>query len=656
MKRNQLFRILLGLVACFVLFGCTKDINAETALEQEQVFTLTATYGSENTRVAFDSDGLNMLWQPNDCLYLIDVTGQNSIVKMTTNISEPSKTASFTSQSSVLSGNYIVVYGQSTLTINKSLNMTSIDELNNQIRLYGTLTVEDGQTSACITLSQLYAMLSFKFRNLPINLKDINLGMAVNKEGTPSFGNGSITQEGFSVLKYSHLVNFGWNGGEEAKLLIAPFDLSGKSVYFFIYGTDTYGKHITYEFVKNGKSLLAGVNYNLTFDLSQASSVSTLSKSSLNSNAYILTTPEQFRAAAYWNNSSVKYSIEADVDFSGKTYFPIAASFVYGNKHSLSNINVLLKSVSSVGVMVSGGANNLTIMDSSFEGADYVGALSGNSSASSGEGFSSCCGHNISIKGVSYVGGLVGYSRRSISNCSVIGSSSVFALGDHVGGIAGVNAGNIMNSIVRGSITVEGSNSTGGIAGDSYRVISQCGFEGDVIGQSDVGGISGYSNGCEVSKSYVKGNITGVGNIVGGIVGRDDGGIRYNNCFHIGNTTGSSYVGGILAYSYVGAVDIQNCYSYGNTSSNYGIAPISNNGYFLNNLTSSPYLYDGISNDNCNCGPSKTFLSKLSVINGEEAYSTQVWPGIDAQCPLLQWQSDVLNGSIEIPGFGNEDW
>ena len=51
-----------------------------------------------------------------------------------------------------------------------------------------------------------------------------------------------------------------------------------------------------------------------------------------------------------------------------------------------------------------------------------------------------------------------------------------------------------------------------------------------------------------------------------------------------------------------------------------------------------------------------SFLSKLSVINGDEAYSTQVWKNIDAQCPLLQWQADLLNGNIEIPGFGEEDW
>ena len=74
------------------------------------------------------------------------------------------------------------------------------------------------------------------------------------------------------------------------------------------------------------------------------------------------------------------------------------------------------------------------------------------------------------------------------------------------------------------------------------------------------------------------------------------------------------------------------------------------------NLTSSPYMAEGVSSDNCNCGPDKTFLSRILVINGNEAYSTQVWEGIDAQCPLLKWQSDALDVKLEIPGFGNEDW
>ena len=153
---------------------------------------------------------------------------------------------------------------------------------------------------------------------------------------------------------------------------------------------------------------------------------------------------------------------------------------------------------------------------------------------------------------------------------------------------------------------------------------------GDVTGTEYVGGLSGYYN-------Y-------------------SAHICYNS-YHIGNTTGTgNYVGGIASCNNKGAYPPYNCYSYGTTSSGYGISYSLSSNYSTKNLTSEPYLASGVSSDNCNCGPEKTFLSKLSVINGDEAYSTQVWKNIDAQCPLLQWQADLLNGNIEIPGFGEEDW
>lgn len=99
-----------------------------------------------------------------------------------------------------------------------------------------------------------------------------------------------------------------------------------------------------------------------------------------------------------------------------------------------------------------------------------------------------------------------------------------------------------------------------------------------------------------------------------------------------------------------------NCYSYGNVSSGYGIADYLES-TCESNLTSSKRYSSNYTILRCsNCGPNKTFLSLLSVINGDEAYSTQVWKGIDAQCPLLQWQADLLNGDVDAPGFGDEDW
>jgi len=694
MKQNQFFTFLICTAMACGLMGCTKEVEEEVNTVEEAVkFTLTASYGPEDSKVAFNEDGLTMTWQPGDCLYLIDVAGVNSTVTMTTAITEPSKTASFTSKTSVLSGEYVVLYGQNTLNVDKSVAMTSIANLNDQIRLYGALTVEDGQTSAEITLSQLFAMLTFKFKNLPGGLTDMMLGAAASETGTPTFGYGKVTQTGLSTQSsYVHRVKFSWNNGAEGKSFIAPIDFTGKTLYFFIYGTDADGKHVTYEFVKSGKNLCAGMNYNLTFDFNQATSVCTLGKSMVNSGAYVLTTPEHFRAASYWDNSNCSYSLEADVDFSEKVYFPIMANALYGNDHTLSNISVNMEPLDYVGVLSQGWASNVTVKNSSFKGKDYVGSISGYCYSSYDNDISECTGDGITIQGASCVGGLIGslrpssYQNRAISKCSVIGKSRITGTGESVGGIAGnnechysgsyrysfsscilngeisVNGGNytggiagcsdrgqFSNCLAKGEITINGADYTGGILGNfsnSNGMLTQCGFEGTVTGAQYTGGLVGSGR---VEHSYVYGDVIGTRS-VGGISGYSYG--SYNS-YHIGSTTGTDSVGGIAGSS---SETFYNCYSYGTTSSRYGISYSLDSYYYTKNLTSEPYLAYNISNDNCNCGPEKTFLSKLSVINDGEAYSTQVWKNIDAQCPLLQWQADLLNGNIEIPGFGEEDW
>lgn len=691
MKQNQFFTFLICTAMACGLMGCTKEVEEEVRPVEEAVkFTLTATYGPEDSKVAFNEDGLTMTWQPGDCLYLIDVAGVNSTVTMTTAITEPSKTASFTSKTSVLSGEYVVLYGQSTLDVDKSVEMTSIANLNDQIRLYGALTVEDGQTSAEITLSQLFAMLTFKFKNLPGGLTNMMLGVAASETGTPTFGYGKISQAGLSTQSsYAHRVKFSWNNGAGGKSFIAPIDFTGKTLYFFIYGTDADGKHVTYEFVKSGKNLCAGMNYNMTFDFNQATSVCTLGKSTVNSGAYVLTTPEHFRAASYWDNSNCSYSLEADVDFSEKVYFPIMANALYGNDHTLSNISVNMEPLDYVGVLSKGWASNITVKNSAFKGMDYVGSISGYCDSSSS--ISECTGDGITIQGASYVGGLWG-KCGTVSKCSVTGISSITGTGQYVGGLSGYAGGPFSNCFLKGEISVDGGEYTGGIAGYSassfssclakgeititggdytggilgyllynrysVRDITQCGFEGTVTGAICTGGLVGYGS---VERSYVYGDVTGT-NYVGGLSGcwREKSRISQNS-YHIGTTTGTgANVAGIAGdcdnYNNYYSASPYNCYSYGTTSSSYGISSYLDSDCYDKNLTSEPYLASGVSNDNCNCGPEKTFLSKLSVINGVEAYSTQVWKNIDAQCPLLQWQADLLNGNIEIPGFGEEDW
>ena len=141
------------LIAC--LCGCIKqEVNLDADnFVSEVPFTLTASYGDPSTKLAFDEDGLGTTWQPGDKLYLVDVAGKNKIVTLNSSIKEPSKKASFKSESSVLSGDYVVLYGATSTSLYTSLEMTNdIKELKNRLVLYGALKVTDGQTSANISL------------------------------------------------------------------------------------------------------------------------------------------------------------------------------------------------------------------------------------------------------------------------------------------------------------------------------------------------------------------------------------------------------------------------------------------------------------------------------------------------------------------------
>lgn len=552
--------------AAVLLSGCNKGITISeepgTGYGNGAAFTLTATTGgAPDTKLGFDSDGLGMTWQPGDKLYLVDIAGVNKTVTLTTNITTPSKTASFSSSESVLKGNYLVLYGQNTLSSAYNYSMTDLSKLQSRIRLYGSLSVADGQTSGSISLSHVFARLSFKFRNIPSGLTNMSFGMAATSVGLPIASFGKITKDGLAFTSdYLVSQSFSWNNGADSYVLIPPMNLSSQKVIFFLYGTNANGDHVTYEIHKDGINLREGVNYNVILDFSSSAAPSVLT---LTGSYYGLSSPKDFRAAAFWEYRSTdthKYVVLNDVDFSNEVYLPISTEELRGNNHILENVTVDFEECSSVGIVSSGYATELVVK-------------------------------NASINGKSNVGGVVGSGRAS-----------------------------------------------------------KCGYEGTVTGKSNVGGIVG-SISDPVQECYAVANVSG-SSYVGGIAGKDNSS-RIMNSYFIGSVTGLNYVAGICGY---GVVDC--CYSYcTSVSSGNGISSYYNGWYSESNLTSlSKQFPSGSLADNCNCGPDKTFLSKLNAINKDEAFSTQVWQNIDAGCPLLQWQAKAFGGDISAPGFGDENW
>jgi len=169
-------------------------------------------------------------------------------------------------------------------------------------------------------------------------------------------------------------------------------------------------------------------------------------------------------------------------------------------------------------------------------------------------------------------GGIVASAEYGaiIDSCSVTGT--ITNQGEYTGGIVGfTNAITITNCSFNG--TIIGKNNTAGIAGYlSQGNVENCSSNGTITGQDKVGGIAGYADYSDsVVQCYNTANITASSH-VGGMVGYCDP--PYANQFVIRNSynTGDLYAdicaGGIIGKqsSNERTIDITNCYSTGRVS------------------------------------------------------------------------------------------
>lgn len=75
----------------------------------------------------------------------------------------------------------------------------------------------------------------------------------------------------------------------------------------------------------------------------------------------------------------------------------------------------------------------------------------------------------------------------------------------------------------------------------------------DVTGSYEVGGLVGFNQGGTISNSYSTGNVTGLNDRVGGLIGKNRGAIE--NCGSTSNVSGYDYVGGLIGDNYFGDVN-----------------------------------------------------------------------------------------------------
>ena len=223
----------------------------------------------------------------------------------------------------------------------------------------------------------------------------------------------------------------------------------------------------------------------------------------------------------------------------------------------------------SVGGLVGGNAGTITYSNSTgmVSGANSVGGLVGGNSGTIDNSYST---GTVGGSGDS-VGGLVGGNAGTITYSNSTGDVS--GSGDSVGGLVGDNnAGAISNSFSTGMVS--GANSVGGLVGWNYGgSISDSYSTGTVssTGGWYIGGLVGNNESTAVTStitsSHSTGDVTGSGNFVGGLVGRNYGGtISISDSHSTGAVSGNDYVGGLVGYNDMAG--ISNSYSTGTVTGN----------------------------------------------------------------------------------------
>ena len=111
-----------------------------------------------------------------------------------------------------------------------------------------------------------------------------------------------------------------------------------------------------------------------------------------------------------------------------------------------------------------------------------------------------------------------------------------------------VSTGGELTRVAVQNAQVTGCSAVGGLVGYSRGLVSHSYLVGSVTGSSLVGGLVGHNAWCgTVRESYSGGSVTGRHDIVGGLVGRNDGAVHKS--FAANSVVGSRNVGGLVGYN-----------------------------------------------------------------------------------------------------------
>ena len=223
-----------------------------------------------------------------------------------------------------------------------------------------------------------------------------------------------------------------------------------------------------------------------------------------------------------WNEAaqkdrSINCTLTADINLTGKDWTPIGTNFYNsytgtfdGGGHTIMGLTITTNDQYAglfgyLGNFGKFGTVKNVVMD----------------------GIQITCNHRLG-----YAGGVAGYSRGTIENCSVSGSVSGTV---SVGGVVGIQRDGSITGC-SSSATVKGTLNVGGVAGQTNfgATLAACYATGNVTIEIDPrqnisgGGLVGFNDGISLLACYATGNVTSTGSSTGYV--------------HIGGFLGDNYI------------------------------------------------------------------------------------------------------------------
>ena len=358
------------------------------------------------------------------------------------------------------------------------------------------LIVADGQT---VTYGSPTLRFTHRTARVTIVLTDYTEGLAsVQLTGLSTEGDNPDI-----IVPYD-------KGSNTYTAIVAPQSVAAGTT--FITCTFTNGKTFVYK-MKNATVWQAGGEYTYTVSLAAAKDLGYTIESN---GSYTVTSADGLMNIAELVNggkSDINITLDKNIDLTGKGWTPIGTSFdnsytgtFDGGGHTITGLTVTTndKYAGLFGYIGNAG----TVKNVVMEGVLIT-----------------------SNNGSSQAGGVAGFSRGTIENCSVSGSVSGTV---YVGGVVGAQ--------IDGSIT-------------------GCSSSATVKGMVDVGGVAGQTNSsATLTACYATGNVTieinPAKNIAGGSLVGMNAGSSLLACYATGNvtstgsSTGQVHIGGFLGNNY----------------------------------------------------------------------------------------------------------